>query len=688
MQPIAPPSPYYVPGPEHPLSPNYVPGLEHPPSPVETPYVPELEYPEYLGTSDDEAPLEDQHLPADASPTTVSSGYVADFDPDKDPKEDPEDDHADYPANGGDGDDEPFDDDDDDDDTDDGDEKPFEDKEDEKEEEGHLATTDSSVVPIVDLTRLQEGLPYFPRSLIRGRKSSAAEAARQLGPTESDHRRYRVEQAGYGITDTWDEIVDTLMEIALTTLEGTQLTTALGRIKILEARDLEPQEGPAEAGTSWLSCMIIDVVMYGERDVDRSRNGDNNNDSGIGERRKVTTQRECTYTDFLKCQPMSFLGTEGVVGLTRWLEKIESVFQISNCTVTCQVKFASCTLGEIQKLESEYWNLKVKGLDLLNYKQRFQELALMCDRMFPEESTKVEKYIAIEFATKMMDKKLLTHAKCQARHNRKFDDTSRYNQHQQQPFKRNNVARAYTVGLGDKKPYDETKPLCPKCNYYHDRPCTPKCTNYKKIGHSARDCKSRPGANNNQNAHGENERGITCFECGVQGHYKSYCPNLKNGNQGNRAGNKNAVATAYAVGTVETNSNSNVVSGTFLLNNRYASILFDTGADRSFISTAFSTLIDIIPTTLDHGYDVKLADGRIIWVNTLIWGCTLNFLNHLYNIDLMPIEMGSFDVIINMDLLVKHHAIIFCDEKLVRVPFDNKILIFMVTESTMDTSLD
>nr|GFA94988.1 reverse transcriptase domain-containing protein [Tanacetum cinerariifolium] len=112
----------------------------------------------------------------------------------------------------------------------------------------------------------------------------------------------------------------------------------------------------------------------------------------------------------------------------------------------------------------------------------------------------------------------------------------------------------------------------------------------------------------------ENARGITCFECGVQGHYKSDCPKLKNGNQENRAGNKNAVARAYAVGTARTNPNSNVVTGTFFLNNRYALILFDTGADRSFISTTFSSLFDIIPTTLDHGYDVELADGRIIWV--------------------------------------------------------------------------
>nr|GEW94441.1 putative reverse transcriptase domain-containing protein [Tanacetum cinerariifolium] len=210
---------------------------------------------------------------------------------------------------------------------------------------------------------------------------------------------------------------------------------------------------------------------------------------------------------------------------------------------------------------------------------------------------------AIEFSIEMMDKKMLTHAERQAEHKRKLDETSRNNQHQQQPFKRNNVTRAYTAMPGDKKP---------------------------KIGHWARNCKSRPAANNNNNnnntnnnnqrAQGENARGITCFKCGVQGHFKSECPKLKNGNQGNRAGNGNAVAKAYAVGTAGTNPISNVVTGTFLLNNRYASVLFDTGTDKSFVSTAFSSLIDIISTTLDHGYDVELADDRIIWKGVVHFG--------------------------------------------------------------------
>ncbi|GKC30153.1 putative reverse transcriptase domain-containing protein [Tanacetum coccineum] len=155
-----------------------------------------------------------------------------------------------------------------------------------------------------------------------------------------------------------------------------------------------------------------------------------------------------------------------------------------------------------------------------------------------------------------------------------------------------------------------------------------------------------------------------------------YCPRgeikkLKNGNHGNhgnQCGNGNAPAKVYVVGNAGTNPDSNVVTGTFLLNDRYASILFDIGADRSFVSTTFSSLIDITPTTLDHYYDVELADGKIIGINTIIRGCTLNFLDHPFNINLMPVELGSFDVIIGMDWLSKYHALIDCAEKVVRIP--------------------
>ncbi|GJV99314.1 putative reverse transcriptase domain-containing protein [Tanacetum coccineum] len=152
-------------------------------------------------------------------------------------------------------------------------------------------------------------------------------------------------------------------------------------------------------------------------------------------------------------------------------------------------------------------------------------------------------------------------------------------------------------------------------------------------------------------------------------------------------GNGSAQGWVYAVGNAEKKGNasrdpdSNIVTGTFLLNNRYASILFDTGADRSFISTAFSSLIDIAPTLLENSYDFELADGKIVGIDTIIQGCTLNFLNHSFNIDLMPVELGSFDIIIGMDWLRRCHAVIVRDEKLVRIPYGNETLIFCGNES-------
>ncbi|GJV67082.1 putative reverse transcriptase domain-containing protein [Tanacetum coccineum] len=442
------------------------------------------------------------------------------------------------------------------------------------------------------------------------------------------------------------------------------------------------------------------------RDADRSRNGEDIQDYGMGVRRQTPLARECTYLDFMKCKSLELKGTEGVIELTQLFERMETVFHISNYTMENKSKKPKKEndrqvlppRGEIKKLEVEMWNLKVKGTDMVSYNQRFLELALICARMFLEESDKIEKYVgglpnmihgsvkaskprtmqdAIEFSTELLNKKISTFAERQADNKRKFDDTSKNNQNQQQPPKRQNVARAYTAGSGEKKPYGGSKPLCSKCNYHHDGQCAHKCHKCNRVGHLARDCRSPTNANNNNNqrAPRANPRVLTCFECGAQGHFKKDCLKLKNKNQGNRAGVGNVVARAYAVGAAGTNPNANVVTGTFLLNNHYALILFDTGADRSFVSTAFSSLIDIIPITLDYGVDIELADSRIIWVNTLIRGFTINLLNHPFNIDLMPVEMGSFEIIIGMDWLSKYQAVTICVEKIVRIPFRNEILI-------------
>ncbi|GJT79822.1 putative reverse transcriptase domain-containing protein [Tanacetum coccineum] len=119
----------------------------------------------------------------------------------------------------------------------------------------------------------------------------------------------------------------------------------------------------------------------------------------------------------------------------------------------------------------------------------------------------------------------------------------------------------------------------------------------------------------------------------------------------------------------------NVVTGMFLLNNYYASVLFDSSSDRSFVNTRFSSLLDIKQIKIEDSYEVELADGRVVSTNTILKGCTLSLVNHIFEIDLMPIELGTFDVIIGMDWLVKHDAVIVCGEKFVRIPYGNKTLI-------------
>ncbi|GJS19636.1 putative reverse transcriptase domain-containing protein [Tanacetum coccineum] len=227
---------------------------------------------------------------------------------------------------------------------------------------------------------------------------------------------------------------------------------------------------------------------------------------------------------------------------------------------------------------------------------------------------------AIRIGNQLMDKKLQGYAVRSAESKRKMQSNPRDNHGQQPPFKRQNISRqnvvrAYTTGNNERR--------------------------------------------------------------------WKYFPKLRNQNRGNqtrnRVGNKTggneAIAKAYAIGGGGTNPSSNVVTGTFLLNNCYASMLFDSGADISFVSSTFGAFLDITPSTLDTSYAVKLAGGRILETNVVLRGCTLGLLGHPFDIDLMPVELGSFDIIIGMDWLAKYHVLIICDEKVVRIPYGDEVLI-------------
>ncbi|GJY31175.1 putative reverse transcriptase domain-containing protein, partial [Tanacetum coccineum] len=332
-------------------------------------------------------------------------------------------------------------------------------------------------------------------------------------------------------------------------------------------------------------------------------NGRNKNpDENFRGARPVT--RECTYQDFMKCQPLNFKGTEGVVGLIRWFEKMETVFHISNCPEKSQVKYATCTLlddaltwwnshkrtigteaafamswrelmkqmtevycprNEIQKMETELWNLNVKKNDLTAYTQRFQELTMMCTKMVPEEEDRVEKFIgglpdniqgnviaaeptrlqdAVRIANNLMDQKLKGYANTRGQ----------------------NVTRAYMAGNNKKKEYEGTLPFCNKCKLHHVGPCTIRCGKCNKIGHLTWNYKVTNSTTSTQRGQMVNQRDVTCFECGAQGHYRKDCPKIKNQNRGNKARVPDARGKAYVLGGGDANSGSNTVTGTFLLN--------------------------------------------------------------------------------------------------------------------------
>ncbi|GJR46804.1 reverse transcriptase domain-containing protein [Tanacetum coccineum] len=387
-----------------------------------------------------------------------------------------------------------------------------------------------------------------------------------------------------------------------------------------------------------------------------------------------------------------------------------------------------CPRNEVKQMENELWNLKVKGTNLTAYNQRFQELILLCPEMVPNPDRLLERYIeglplnikgnvtsskpvdlheAIEMAQGLMYQ-VVQELGENSSDKRKWNE-NHYNNNNPNitsnlnPNKRTKTARVFTAGQGS---YASKLPYCGKCGRHHTDVCPPTCHNYGRAGHRVKDCRAPPcpASQRGPGSQGGQGSDVTCFGCGEKGHYKNKC--LNNGsqgggnqirgnqqnpqnnqrqNQGNPKGNNQASTSTqggrrapgrvYILCAEAAVKDNNVVNGTFLINNVYASVLFDTGVDRSFVSYAFSKYIDIHPTTLDTNYSVELADGKSLTTNTILSGCTLNLQNHLFKIDLLPIELGSFDVIVGMDWMAEHRAEVVCYEKYIRVPYENDMLI-------------
>ncbi|GJU94511.1 putative reverse transcriptase domain-containing protein [Tanacetum coccineum] len=204
----------------------------------------------------------------------------------------------------------------------------------------------------------------------------------------------------------------------------------------------------------------------------------------------------------------------------------------------------------------------------------------------------------------------------------------------------------------------------------------------KGLGHFAKDCRVVPRNVNPINA--RNPVARTCYECGSSNHIRSACPRL---NQAQRPGEtirtkswlligirvvgtkgNQARGRAFMLEAEEARQDSNIVTGTFTLNDHYATTWFYFGAEYSFVSTTFIPLLDIDPNDLGFSYEIEIASGQLVEIDKVIKGCKLEIEGHVFDINLIPFGSGSFDVIIGMDWLSDHKGEIICHEKVVRIP--------------------
>ncbi|GKC42253.1 putative reverse transcriptase domain-containing protein [Tanacetum coccineum] len=317
-----------------------------------------------------------------------------------------------------------------------------------------------------------------------------------------------------------------------------------------------------------------------------------------------------TYITFMKCDPQHFKGTEGVVGLCQWFEKLEYVFRISDCKERDKVKFAIATL---QGHALTWWNERIAsiGIDAANGTPCTEVRKWMTEEFCPRsvlqrleqelmvepEQVKVEQYIrglsknirgdvtsskpagiddAVRMAYHLMGQIIQdkTDEVFEGEKRKGEGDRGSRGDNRRDYNRRQNQRRANAGAMVNVAPNDNE--VCPKCkNKKHGGDCW-KCGKYGRLGHKTAACWSL------------DTKDVTCFKCNEKGHRKRDCPKLKKNGQG--VNNRGAV---YKLGAVDAQQDPKVVTGTFLLNNRYATALFDPGVDKSFVSTNFSTLINI-----------------------------------------------------------------------------------------------
>ncbi|GKB11195.1 putative reverse transcriptase domain-containing protein [Tanacetum coccineum] len=377
----------------------------------------------------------------------------------------------------------------------------------------------------------------------------------------------------------------------------------------------------------------------------------------------------CSYKEFLSCNPKDYDGKGGAIAYTRWTEKMESGYDMSGCRDNQKEFYPN---NEMKRLETEFLYHAMVEVGHAAYTDQFHKLARLVPHLVTPKNKRNERMLTDEaFRNGSLRKNTEKRGNDRepSRDGNVRDDNKRSRTGRAFTTVTNSVRREYTTN----------------CNFYHN-PKTPcrTCTNYNRMGHFAKDYRARPRIANPVNARNPTTARGVCFECGGTYHYKAACPrlnralgqggNLPNqvmaieGGQG-RGNNGNPTrGRAFMMGAEEARQDPNIVTGTFTLNNYYATTLFDSGADYSFVSTTFIPLLDIEPSNSGFSYEIEIASGQLVEINKVIRGCKLEIEVYTFDIDLISFRHGSFDVFVRMDWLSRHKSNIFCQEKVVRIP--------------------